>query len=73
MRCPRCNSESYVRDGVVQGKQRYYCKHCQYRYRVKARGKSQSQKRQAIELYLEGLGFRSIERLLGISNVTIMR
>jgi len=29
-------------------------------------------KRQAIQLYLEGLGFRSIERILGMSNVTVM-
>ena len=32
---------------------------------------SNAQKRQALELYLEGLGFRSIGRLLKFSHVTI--
>ena len=27
----------------------------------------------ALQLYLEGLGFRSIERLLGVSNVSVMQ
>jgi uncharacterized protein YjcR len=29
-------------------------------------------KRQALHLYLEGLGFRSIGRILGVSNVSIL-
>jgi predicted transcriptional regulator len=30
-------------------------------------------KRLALEMYLEGLGFRSIARILGISNVSVLR
>ena len=73
MDCPKCNSKNYVRDGIVKGKQRYYCKDCYYRYRVKSYGMGNDIKRRALELYLEGLGFRSIVRLLGLSNVTILR
>jgi uncharacterized protein YjcR len=29
-------------------------------------------KKQALHLYLEGLGFRSIGRLLGVSNVSVL-
>jgi uncharacterized protein YjcR len=29
-------------------------------------------KKQALQLYLEGLGFRSIGRVLGVSNVTVL-
>ena len=34
---------------------------------------SPATKRQALELYLEGLGFRSIGRILNFSNVTILK
>ncbi|KAA6307827.1 hypothetical protein EZS27_040499, partial [termite gut metagenome] len=34
--------------------------------------KSKSMKKQALHLYLEGLGFRSIGRLLGVSNVSVL-
>ena len=30
-------------------------------------------KRQALQLYLEGLGFRAIGRLLGVSNVAVLK
>ncbi len=72
MRCPRCHSEEFVRDGVVKGKQRYLCKVCRYHYTVAYRGKPPELKRAALQLYLEGLGFRSIERFLKVSNVTVM-
>ena len=37
---PKCNSNAYVRDGIVEGEQRYYCKGCGYRYRVQSYGMS---------------------------------
>ena len=73
MNCPKCNSGVYVKDGIVKGKQRYLCKKCKYRYTVKERGKPSTVKKFALLLYLEGLGFRSIERLLNVSNVSVMR
>lgn len=73
MNCPKCSSESYVKDGFAQKKQRYLCKQCEYRYTVAYRGKPIELKRFALVLYLEGLGFRSIERVINVSNVTIMR
>jgi len=60
-----------VKDGVVKGKQRYLCKECGYRHTVPFRGKSPTLKRQALELYLEGLGFRSIGRFLKCSHVAV--
>jgi transposase-like protein len=62
--CPKCSSEKCVKDGIVKGKQRYRCKLCNFRHTVQHRGKSPEVKRQALELYLEGLGFRSIGRFL---------
>lgn len=56
----------------MKNRQRYLCKNCQYNYTVLERGKPKEIKKMALLLYLEGLGFRSIERILNVSNVTIM-
>ena len=55
--CPKCQSATCVKDGIVQGRQHYRCKGCSYRHTVKERGLGADKKRQALELYLEGLGF----------------
>ena len=74
MQCPKCNSEKYIKDGIVKRKQRYKCKLCNFRYTVdqKSTAKPLSLKRLALQLYLEGLGFRSIGRVLNVSNVSIL-
>lgn len=75
MDCPRCGKQAGCKDGIVKGRQRYLCKNCKYRYTVKQRSGTgdKATKRQALELYLEGLGFRSIGRLLKFSNVSILK
>jgi transposase-like protein len=72
MNCPKCNSERCVKDGIVKNKQRYLCKPCKYRYTVRGIGKPKSLKKFALQLYLEGLGFRSIGRILKVSNVSVL-
>ena len=74
MKCPKCNSNNYVKDGIVKQRQRFRCKQCNYRYTVKKRSSRipENLKKSAIELYLEGLGFRAIGRVLGVSNVSVM-
>ena len=69
--CPKCGTDECVKDGIVKGRQRYRCKGCGYRHTVPHRGKSPAIKRQALELYLEGLGFRSIGRFLRCSHVAV--
>lgn len=73
MKCPRCKTQDNVKDGVVKGRQRYFCKTCKYHFTVQHRGKPPEIKRAALELYLEGLGFRSIGRFLKVSNVAVMK
>ena len=63
--------EGCTKDGIVNEKQRYKCKSCGYRHTVKHLGKSPDIKRQALQLYLEGLGFRSIGRFLNCSHVAV--
>jgi len=73
-KCPYCYSECLVKDGIVRGKQRYRCKKCLKRTSTfKLRGKPLMMKENAIRLYLEGLGLRSIARFLNVSQVTIMK
>jgi transposase len=69
--CPRCKSTNFRKDGIVKEKQRYLCKDCHYHFTVKQRGKSDDVKKNALHLYLEGLGFRSIGRYLGVSHVAV--
>jgi transposase-like protein len=73
MNCPRCKSPNHKKNGKISERQRYQCHDCGYNYSVelKSTASSASVKRQALQLYLEGLGFRSIGRLLGVSHVSV--
>jgi transposase-like protein len=74
MNCPKCSCDKRVKSGFIKGVQRYKCKccGCNYTVELKSTAKPKSMKKQALHLYLEGLGFRSIGRFLGISNVSAL-
>ena len=71
--CPKCESIEIIRSGVVNERQRYKCKRCNYYFTVRRLGKHIDRYYvvKALQLYLEGLSYREIERLLGISHVTV--
>ena len=71
--CPRCTSAARVKSGVLNGRQRYKCKECHYLFTVyhKSDTATPDQRRLAVTLYLEGLGFRSIGRIVGFSHVAV--
>lgn len=71
--CKSCGSSQRVKNGFIQGKQRYKCKSCGMNYvpgdkRVKY---SEKDRLKVLKLYLENCGIRSIERLTGIHNSLI--
>lgn len=72
--CPNCNSDNYIKSGIVNSRQRYKCKSCGYFFSVNKMGKKIDDYyvNKALQLYLEGLTYREIERILGISHVSIM-
>jgi len=72
--CPNCNSSSHTKSGVIKNRQRYKCKSCGYYFTVNKLGKriDDYYVNKALQLYLEGLTYREIERILGISHVSIM-
>ena len=71
MKCLKCSSENVCKNGKMYGVQRYKCKDCNYNYTKGRNCKDKSLKRFALELYLEGLGFRSIGRLIKVSHVSV--
>ena len=73
MDCPKCKNTEYCKAGFAGGCQRYKCKDSRYYYTVfqKSEVKSAATKRLAFQMYLEGLGFRAIGRILGISYGTV--
>jgi transposase-like protein len=69
-RCKHCGGGEVVRDGVTgSGKQRYWCKMCNRRFRIgdEREKYTLAQKLKALKMYTEGMGLRSIERIEGIS------
>ena len=71
MKCLKCSSDNICKNGRMYGMQRYKCKDCNYNYTKGRNCKDKSLKRFALELYLEGLGFRSIGRLIKVSHVSV--
>ena len=73
MDCPKCKQTKHCKAGFTKGRQRYKCKSCGYYYTVEKKSdvKSEETRRMALEMYLEGVGFRSIGRLLRISFGTV--
>jgi len=73
--CPRCQSPQTVKAGQVSGRQRYKCKSCVYHFTVQKKGKEIDPYyvTKALQLYLEGLSYREIERIIGVSHVTVSK
>ena len=75
MDCNKCDSTDCPKSGFVHGRQRYVCKKCGYHFTVtlKSNAFAKEVKQQALHMYLEGMGFRAISRLLGVSHVSVYR
>ena len=75
MNCPNCQSPEKIKSGLIKGVQRYKCKSCGCHYTLSHEQKQEKEKRRrfALSLYLEGLGFHSIGRLLGVSHVSVLK
>lgn len=72
--CPRCKSNQSTKSGVVKDRQRFTCKNCGYNFTVAKLGKEIDPYfvTKALQLHIEGVSFREIERLLGVSHVSVM-
>jgi transposase-like protein len=71
--CKFCGHEHYTKNGIVRGFQRYKCKLCLRNWTLKPSPHYPQEVRlKALQLYLEGLGFRSIGRVLNVSNTAVL-
>ena len=58
----------------MKTKQRYKCKQCAYNFSIDKlkHGIDQRYVKQCLQLYLEGMGFSAIERVVGVSHVSVI-
>ncbi len=71
--CPKCQNSNIVKSGIIKDRQRFLCKSCNYYFTVNKLGKKIDSYyvTKALQLYLEGLSYREIERIIGVSHVSI--
>ena len=74
MKCPKCESTQISKNGHHHGKQNYVCKVCgrQFIESYNPKGYSDDAKRICLRMYVNGMGFRAIERVTGINHNTVI-
>ncbi|HEC23636.1 MAG TPA: IS1 family transposase [Chloroflexi bacterium] len=76
VKCPHCQStERQVKVGYTSaGSQRYLCRKCERKYtpEPKRRGYDEATRRKAVEMYVDGMNFRRIGRMLGVAHRTVI-
>ena len=73
--CKRCGSLDYGKSGLARGHQRYRCRACGCHFTdTPARGKPPAMKALAVLLHgMGGMSFSAIGRLLGVSDVAVLK
>ena len=76
IQCPHCaSSEQQTKAGHTHtGSQRYKCRECQriYTPEPKPLGYPDETRREAVRLYLEGINFRRIGRILSVNHQSVV-
>lgn len=75
MECPECNSTHIRKNGIKKGKQNHICVDCGRQFidvYAPPRGYSEAIKRECLKMYVNGMGFRGIERVKGVHHTTLM-
>jgi len=74
MKCPECKSDHINKNGHRGQKQNYICVNCgrQFNHSYETKGYSDNVKRSCLKMYVNGMGFRGIERVTTVSRTTIM-
>lgn len=74
MQCPRCGSTHIRKNGKKASKQNYICAQCgrQFIDSYDLQGYSEEIKRECLEMYVNGLGFRAIERIKNVHHTTVI-
>ena len=75
MQCPECTSTHIRKNGKKRGKQNHICVDCGRQFidcYDPPKGYSNEFKRDCLKLYVNGLGFRAIERVKGVHHTTVI-
>ena len=75
MQCPECQSTHIRKNGKKKGKQNHICVDCGRQFiedYAPPQGYSDEVKRHCLKLYVNGLGFRVIERVTGVHHTTVI-
>ena len=73
--CPYCGSDKHqVKNGAApDGVPRFKCQDCKHSYALvkKTRGYDAQMRLKAVQIYLDGIGFRRAGRLLGVNHQSV--
>lgn len=75
MECPECKSTHIRKNGIKKGKQNHICVSCGRQFinvYEPTKGYSDNVKRECLRMYVNGMGFRAIERVKGVHHTTII-
>ena len=75
LQCKRCGSADHAKSGMARGHQRYRCRACGCHFTdTPLRGKPPAMKALAVLLYgMGGMSFSAISRVLGVSDVAVLK
>ena len=75
MKCPNCQSNQIRKNGHRRGKQNYQCKKCDRQFITEPSrvGYPISVQENCLKMYVNGMGFRAIERVTGVNHNTVIR
>jgi IS1 family transposase/transposase-like protein len=73
--CPKCNANEIIKNGQRRGKQNYRCKKCgrQFVEFYSDIGYDLQTREECLKMYLNGSGFRAIERVKKVNHNTVIR
>ena len=75
MECPECQSDHIRKNGHRRGKQNHLCLECGRQFvenPTTGRGYSDDMRRLCLRMYVNGMGFRGIERVTGVHHTTVI-
>jgi insertion element IS1 protein InsB len=75
MQCPECNSHHIRKNGIKKGKQNHICVNCSRQFIDRyesTKGYSDQLRQECLKLYVNGMGFRAIERVKQVHHTTVI-
>jgi len=74
MDCKNCSNSNCIKKGKRNGKQRYFCKNCNFSFQLDYRYNAYKPQTNTLikNLLKEGCGVRSISRIMNISSKTVL-